>query len=570
MIPLFVIKRNGYKVDFDKAKIALAIKKGFDSVYEEYDEKKVRDVLEAVLKKISQSDDDKIKIELIQDYIEDVLKSCDKEVYKSFSEYREKRKQARELFLDDKKSKNFLKNIENITFKDNKEASFILTNKYAYAIMDLISYSYLIKKKYLKYLEDASYFLDTSSNYLSSLMLNLGLDYERIISNTSIRETLDIKPLKGVKGLLDNLYYLITKIDKDLSGEIVVLSLDELIYKAYLEDLDSFYNKYLNILIMYEELDTFIDIKKIGKYKNHKKVGAIIKKAEALAKEEAMKKMLKDYKAFISLLKKTIPFDHITLSFKGSTLSNLLYKETRGLKVIMTKEASLAISKFHNDTYISYKGENYTSSGFYIYENYLDANKQGFKSRSMLANLNINLNRALLKEGDTFNNINDLLEVSLAFLADYYDYLCKKYASNAPFLMQGVYLDSERLKKEDMLRRSIKQGVLGISLIGLDNLYQKNKSLTKKVLDLVNTYVDNYKKEGLTILLNASSVKTNFKEMDLMIYGERKGITDKPYTALADISLMNKYFKGGYVIASTIKEAELNNYNFIKLINVVE
>lgn len=64
--------------------------------------------------------------------------------------------------------------------------------------MDLISYSYLIKKKYLKYLEDASYFLDTSSNYLSSLMLNLGLDYERIISNTSIRETLDIKPLKGV------------------------------------------------------------------------------------------------------------------------------------------------------------------------------------------------------------------------------------------------------------------------------------------------------------------------------------------------------------------------------------
>ena len=180
MIPLFVIKRNGYKVDFDKAKIALAIKKGFDSVYEEYDEKKVRDVLEAVLKKISQSDDDKIKIELIQDYIEDVLKSCDKEVYKSFSEYREKRKQARELLLDDKKSKNFLKNIENITFKDNKEASFILTNKYAYAIMDLISYSYLIKKKYLKYLEDASYFLDTSSNYLSSLMLNLGLDYERI------------------------------------------------------------------------------------------------------------------------------------------------------------------------------------------------------------------------------------------------------------------------------------------------------------------------------------------------------------------------------------------------------
>lgn len=570
MIPLFVIKRNGYKVDFDKAKIALAIKKGFDSVYEEYDEKKVRDVLEAVLKKISETKDDKIKIELIQDYIEEVLKKSDREVYKSFSEYREKRKQAREILLDDKKSKNFLKNIENITFKDNKEATSLLTTKYAYAIMDLISHSYLIKKKYLKYLEDASYFLDTSSNYLSSFMLNLGLDYERIVNNASIREKLDIKPLKGVKGLLDNLYYLILKIDKDLKGEIVILSLDELIYKAYLEDLDTFYNKYLNILISYEELDSFIDINKIDKYKDHKKIASIIKKAHDLAKEEAMKKMLKDYKAFISLIKKTMPFEHITLSFKGSSMTSLLYKETRGIKVILTKEALLNISKFHSDTYISYKGENYTSKGFYIYHNYLDSNKKSIKSRSVLANLNINLNRALLKEGDTFDNINDLLEASFSFLNDYYDYLCKKYASNAPFLMQGVYLDSERLKKEDMLRRSIKQGVLGISLVGIDNLYQKNKSLTKKVLDLVNTYVDNYKKEGLTILLNGNTSKNNFKEMDLMIYGERKGITDKPYTALTDISLMNKYYLGGYLVASTIKEAELNNYNFIKLINVVE
>lgn len=570
MIPLFVIKRNGYKVDFDKAKIALAIKKGFDSVYEEYDEKKVRDVLEAVLKKISETKDDKIKIELIQDYIEEVLKKSDKEVYKSFSEYREKRKQARDILLDDKKSKNFLKNIENITFKDNKEATSLLTTKYAYAIMDLISHSYLIKKKYLKYLEDASYFLDTSSNYLSSFMLNLGLDYERIVNNASIREKLDIKPLKGVKGLLDNLYYLISKIDKDLKGEIVILSLDELMYKACLEDLDTFYNKYLNILISYEELDSFIDINKIDKYKDHNKIATIIKKAHDLAKEEAMKKMLKDYKAFISLIKKTIPFENITLSFKGSSMTSLLYKETRGVKVILTKDASLNISKFHADTYISYKGENYTSKGFYIYHNYLDSNKKSIKSRSVLANLNINLNRALLKEGDTFDNINDLLEASFSFLNDYYDYLCKKYASNAPFLMQGVYLDSERLKKEDMLRRSIKQGVLGISLVGIDNLYQKNKSLTKKVLDLVNTYVDNYKKEGLTILLNGNTSKNNFKEMDLMIYGERKGITDKPYTALTDISLMNKYYLGGYLVASTIKEAELNNYNFIKLINVVE
>ncbi|UKI58157.1 MAG: hypothetical protein L6V81_01560 [Clostridium sp.] len=36
---LVVVKRSGQRVSFNDAKIALAVKKGFDSVYEEYDEK---------------------------------------------------------------------------------------------------------------------------------------------------------------------------------------------------------------------------------------------------------------------------------------------------------------------------------------------------------------------------------------------------------------------------------------------------------------------------------------------------------------------------------------------------
>ena len=32
---LLVVKRNGKKVDFDKAKVAMAIKKGFDSIVDD-------------------------------------------------------------------------------------------------------------------------------------------------------------------------------------------------------------------------------------------------------------------------------------------------------------------------------------------------------------------------------------------------------------------------------------------------------------------------------------------------------------------------------------------------------
>ena len=55
---LKVIKRKGKKVDFDGAKIAVAIKKGFDSIVIEdgeeniYDEKDIQKVYKGVIKRI--------------------------------------------------------------------------------------------------------------------------------------------------------------------------------------------------------------------------------------------------------------------------------------------------------------------------------------------------------------------------------------------------------------------------------------------------------------------------------------------------------------------------------------
>ena len=78
---LEVVKRNGKKVEFDGTKVALAIKKGFDSVILEDDEKKytskdIQKVYQAVIKKIAKEylPNGKIKIEEVQDLIEDMLK----------------------------------------------------------------------------------------------------------------------------------------------------------------------------------------------------------------------------------------------------------------------------------------------------------------------------------------------------------------------------------------------------------------------------------------------------------------------------------------------------------------
>ncbi len=130
---LMVVKRNGKKVPFDETKIALAIKKGFDSVsidngeddkLRKYDSKDIQKVYQAVLKRIEKEakNTDKFQIEQIQDFIEDELSSKGYEdVYKSFSEYRERRAQSRQSFFDDKKTHKFLKSLENLGLKSANE-----------------------------------------------------------------------------------------------------------------------------------------------------------------------------------------------------------------------------------------------------------------------------------------------------------------------------------------------------------------------------------------------------------------------------------------------------------------
>ena len=130
---LTVIKRNGKKVDFDETKIALSIKKGFDSVEVDIDDdekerkyttKDVQKVYQAVLKRLEKiaKDTDKIKIEEIQDLIEEELsKKGYEDVYKSFSEYRDRRNASRQLFFEDKKTHKFLKSLENLGLKSANE-----------------------------------------------------------------------------------------------------------------------------------------------------------------------------------------------------------------------------------------------------------------------------------------------------------------------------------------------------------------------------------------------------------------------------------------------------------------
>ena len=128
---LMVVKRNGKKVQWNGTKVAVAIKKGFDSIKDTEDEKKYSEkeinkvynaVEKRIIKEFVKQEIDKIKIEQIQDLIEEELKKQGfEDVYKSFSEYRERRNTSRQMFLGEKKQHKFLKAIESLGLKSAGE-----------------------------------------------------------------------------------------------------------------------------------------------------------------------------------------------------------------------------------------------------------------------------------------------------------------------------------------------------------------------------------------------------------------------------------------------------------------
>lgn len=170
-----VIKRNGKKVEFDGSKIALAIKKGFDSIKKDdeenkYTEKDIQKIYQSVISRIQKLEDNKIKIEDIQDMIEEELeKKGYEDVFNSFKDYRERRANSRKLFFDEKKTHKFLKSIEGLGLKSAHEEDAKRENanvdgdtamgtmlQYGSTISKEFAKSYLMKPKFAKAHDDGT------------------------------------------------------------------------------------------------------------------------------------------------------------------------------------------------------------------------------------------------------------------------------------------------------------------------------------------------------------------------------------------------------------------------------
>ena len=650
---LKVVKRNGKKVDFDGTKIAMAIKKGFDNInrpddhenVEEriYNEKDIQKVFQSVIKRIEKDykEEEKIKIEDIQDMIEDELsKKGYQDVYESFKAYREKRSQSREMFFDDKKKHKFLKTIEGLGLKSSGEEDLKRENanvdgdtamgtmlQYGSTISKEFAKSYLMKKKFADAHEDGDIHIHDMDFMPMGTTTCMQIDLEKLFKNGfstghgHLRAPNDIMSYTALAAIA------IQSNQNDQHGGQSVPAFDYYMapgvlktfkkqFKQTLADLLDYteYGKFISFNTMIKDIDKLQSIQfDITEFDKYAKDSDNIKKLFTMAYEKAVKKTnritYQAMEAFIHNLNTMhsragaqVPFSSINFGTDTSVegrmvIENYLKAVDAGLGHSETPIFPISIFKvkegvnynpedpnydlfklsckvsakrlFPNFSFIDapfnleyYKPGDYRTEVGYmgcrtrVMGNVVDPDKAITPGRGNLSFTSINLPRLGIKHGMVngnekadidgfFKELEELLDLVKDQLLERFDIQCSKHVYNFPFLLgQGIWIDSDKLKPGDRLRRVLKHGTLSIGFIGLAECLkaltgkhhgesEESQELGLKIIGFMRKKCDEYSKQynlNFTCLATpAEGLSGRFVRIDRAIYGKIKGVTDRDY-----------------------------------------
>ena len=649
---LEVVKRNGKKVPFNGTKIAVAIKKGFDSITEidendervaKYNEKDIQKVYQAVISHIEKEykGQTKIKIEDIQDIIEEELKHKKYvDVYDSFSAYRERRAQSRDMFMDDKRSHKFLKTIEGLGLKSASEDDTKRENanvdgdtamgtmlQYGSTVSKEFAKSYLMKKKYADAHDDGDIHIHDMDFLPMGTTTCMQIDLEKLFKNGfstghgHLREPQDIMSYSALAAIAIQSdqndqhggqsipafdYYLAPGVVKTFRKQFKQMVSD------YLDITD--FGKFVSMNSIAKEIDKLnsIDVD-LSIFDRFCKESEEMKKLFKLSYEKALKKTdrmtYQAMEAFVHNLNTMhsragaqVPFSSINFGTDTSSegrmvIKNYLLAVDAGLGQNETPIFPISIFKvkegvnynpedpnydlfklsckvsakrlFPNFSFLDspynleyYKEGDYRTEVCYmgcrtrVMANVVDPDKAITPGRGNLSFTSINLVRLGIKHGIALGNtktdlegfyqeLDDLMDLVKDQLLERFEIQCNKRVYNFPFLLgQGIWIDSERLKPNDKLRRVLKHGTLSIGFIGLAECLKaligehhgESEKAEKLGLEIIthmrkrcDDYAEKYKLNFTLLATPAEGLSGRFTNMDKAIYGKLKGITDREY-----------------------------------------
>ena len=181
--------------------------------------------------------------------------------------------------------------------------------------------------------------------------------------------------------------------------------------------------------------------------------------------------------------------------------------------------------------------------------NVFDPEREVTPGRGNLSFTSINLPRLAIRAKGDIELFFDLLDSKLALvtgqLKERFEIQARKRVYNAPFLMgQGVWIDSEKLSRDDEQREILKHGTLTTGFIGLAECLvaligqhhgqsEEAQRLGLEIVGHMRSYCDRLSQQeqmNFTLIATpAEGLSGRFVRMDRERYGSIPGVTDRDY-----------------------------------------
>lgn len=568
---LYVVKRDGRKVEFNTDKIRNAIKKASNEVGESLKESEVLICIQRVIKYIEESQKEKVSVEEVQNLVEKALvDSGHTNIEKAYSAYRRERTRVRDIKSDLMK---VIKKIGVETDRDNANVG----NNFSSKLLRIASESnkwhnlYNMPKHLAKAHELGElYFHDLDSYNLTTNCLHIPTG--EVLSRGFNTGYGTIKAPKRIETAAELSCILLQSTQNDMFGGQSHPDFDNDMVQFVEPTRNEIREELLELGIEEKRLDDLVE----------KKLRSRI--------HQAMQGVVYNLNTMHSRAGSQVPFSSVNLGIPNSNdaaliceiflreyekglgkgeqpiFPNIIFRVKKGVNreqddpyYYLFKIACEVASKRMNPTFMNIDADfnkEYYDKGYipatmgcrtYLMKNV--NGEPGCKGRGNIAPITINLPRIGIEANKDINKFFEILQNRLTLakeaLLHRYSILKNLKVKDLPFVAgQGLMRGSEDLMPDDSIEPILKQGTWAIGFIGLaETLYaligshngetDEARNLGLKIIKFIRGYTDKLVEETQLnwscYATPAEGLSGKFIKKDKKIYGVIKGVTDKEY-----------------------------------------
>lgn len=568
---LYVVKRDGRRVQFNSTKITNAIKGSAEEIAFNLKESEAIELTQKVIEQIERKEYDEITVEEIQNVVENVLQENGCEViWRTYSNYRRERTKIRE------KKSDLMKVIEGIGVETDRDNANV-GNNFSSKLLRIASESNkwhnlgMMPKHLAKLHENGDlYYHDLDSYNLTINCLNI--ETGKILNRGFNTGYGTILPAKRIESAAELSCILLQSTQNDMFGGQSHANFDN-------------------------DMAPFVDMtrKEIKKeYKDYfgciGNLDEIVEKKLEKVVHQSMQGIVYNLNTMHSRAGSQVPFSSINLGLPES-------KDAAMVNRIFLEEYEKGLGKgeqpiFPNIIFRVKKGVNREPGDpyYYLYElacrvaskrmnpmfmnldadfnkeyydkgviaatmgcrTYIMSNvngEPGPAGRGNIAPTTVNLPRiGILAKGDIdkfFSLLNNRLELARESLIHRYNVLKRLKVKDLPFVAgEQLMRGSEGLNREDSIEPILKQGTWGIGFIGLAETLvalvgkhhgedKETHNLGIRVISYIREFCDKYREEDKLnwscYATPAEGLSGKFVLQDQIVFGRIEGVTDKDY-----------------------------------------